>query len=119
MRNNAILIFIRFHLTLVHHHHLIFMISLQNYFCLLICFSLNWAIVQAAENSLSIARKQPATSLLHDKIYFFGGIPVNNVPVQSFAYSLNLLIPFNITSPPWTKLAIENPNLTPALMTTK
>src|SRR2546430_1771387 len=93
------------------------MISSQNYFCLLICLSWNWAIVQAAENALSFARTQPAASLLHDQIYFFGGTPVSNVPEQNFAFSLNLSIQFNITSPPWTKLAIENPNPTPALMT--
>ena len=93
------------------------MISSQNYFCLLICLSWNWAIVQAAENSLSFARTRPATSLIHDQIYFFGGTPVNNILEQSFAFSLNLSIPFNITSPPWTKLAIENPSPTLALMT--
>jgi hypothetical protein len=88
------------------------MIFSQNYFFFLICLSWNWIVVQAVEDALSFARTLPAASLLHDQIYFFGGTPVNNVSEQNFALSLNLSVPFDINSPPWTRLEIENPNTT-------
>lgn len=87
------------------------MTSKNYYLCLLIFFFWNWVIVQAAEDVLSLARIGSAASLLHDQIYFFGGIPVNSTLDQTFALSLNLSIPFDIASPPWKKLEIENPNL--------
>ncbi|GBB87143.1 hypothetical protein RclHR1_01360014 [Rhizophagus clarus] len=91
------------------------MISKNYYLYLLIFFSWNWVTVQAADDALSLARIGSAASLLHDQIYFFGGSPVNDTLEQTFALSLNLSIPFDIASPPWKKLEIENPSL-PAFM---
>jgi hypothetical protein len=55
------------------------MMTENYYFYLLIFLFWNWAVVQAAEDTLLLARVGPAASLLHNKIYFFGGTPFANI----------------------------------------